>query len=104
MCTLALHHFDPPQAAQLLAELGRVSRDVLVFDALRSRAAYFGAWLMTRLLRMHPMTRHDAPMSVLRAYTAAELRELASTAGVFNPVVRVTFPFRLVLAGEGRPH
>jgi ubiquinone/menaquinone biosynthesis C-methylase UbiE len=101
LCTLALHHFDPDQAVTLLSELRRVSRRVLVFDAVRSMAAYYGAWLMTRLLGMHPMTRHDAPVSVLRAYTADELRQLALAAGLKQVRVRVTFPFRLVLSAEG---
>jgi SAM-dependent methyltransferase len=101
MCTLALHHFDPHAAVAVLAELGRVSRRVLVFDAVRSKPAYYGAWLLTHLLRMHPMTRHDAPMSVRRAYTAAELRRLALAAGLHNPTARVKFPFRLVLSAAG---
>jgi SAM-dependent methyltransferase len=104
MCTLALHHFDPQQAIVLLAELARVSRHVLVFDAARSRAAYCGAWLMTRLLRMHPMTRHDAPISVLRAYTVSELHELARAAGLHQPSVRLTFPYRLVLSAGTSLH
>lgn len=100
MCTLALHHFDPEQAVTLLTELRRVSRCVMVFDVLRARAAYYGAWLMTRLLRMHAMTCHDAPVSVLRAYTVTELRQMAYAAKLPSPVVRVAFPFRLVLTSE----
>lgn len=103
LCTLALHHFDPAHATALLAELRRVSRQILVFDVLRSRLAYAGAWLMTRALPMHPMTRHDAPVSVLRAYNADELRQLARDAGLTDATVRVAFPFRLLLTAGQNP-
>jgi hypothetical protein len=50
---------------------------------------------------MHPMTRHDALASVRRAYSAAELRDLARQAGIANATVRVQFPFRLALKATG---
>ena len=41
MCNLALHHFDPPQAVQMLAELRRVSRITpVVTDLLRSALTF----------------------------------------------------------------
>src|SRR5262249_24211494 len=74
LCTLALHHFDPCEAIQLLRGMERVSRKaILVFDVVRSPLAYWGAVLLTRALRMHPMTQSDAPISVRRAYSAPEL-------------------------------
>jgi SAM-dependent methyltransferase len=98
LCTLALHHFGPEQAVTVLANLARVGRQVLVFDVVRSRAAYAGAWLLTRALAMHPITRHDAPMSVRRGYTASEARALAARAGLREAQVRVEAPFRLSLS------
>jgi hypothetical protein len=83
--------------------MARVGRRVLVFDVERSRLAYIGSLLLTRLLLMHPMTRHDAAASVRRAYTAPELRDLAARAGLRDAHVRVDFPFRLVLAAAGAP-
>ena len=62
--------------------MARVGKRVLVFDLARARLAYLGALVLTRLLPMDPMTRHDAPASVRRAYTAPELRELAERAGL----------------------
>jgi SAM-dependent methyltransferase len=101
LCTLSLHHFDPAPAVTLLQNLARVGRHVLVFDAARSRLAYLGAWALTRGLRMDPMTRHDAPATVRRAYSAAELRALAQRAGLRAAVVRTRFPFRLALEAAG---
>ena len=46
------------------------------------------------------MTHHDAPISVLRAYTAEELRRLAAEAGLCGARVVRRFPFRIVLVWE----
>jgi SAM-dependent methyltransferase len=101
LCTLSLHHFDPAPAVTLLQNLARVGRYVLVFDAVRARLAYLGALALTYGLHMHPMTRHDAPATVRRAYSAAELRALAQHAGLRDAVVRTRFPFRLALEAAG---
>jgi 2-polyprenyl-3-methyl-5-hydroxy-6-metoxy-1,4-benzoquinol methylase len=98
LCTLALHHFDPESALRLLKTMARVGRTVLVYDVARSPLAYSGALLLTRTLRMHAVTCHDAPISVQRAYTAAEVRALAEQAGLPGARVQVGFPFRLVLS------
>jgi 2-polyprenyl-3-methyl-5-hydroxy-6-metoxy-1,4-benzoquinol methylase len=101
LCTLALHHFESEQAVTVLANLARVGQHVLVFDVVRSRAAYAGAWLLTRALAMHPITRHDAPMSVRRGYTVSEVRALAARAGLREAQVRMEAPFRLSLSAPG---
>ena len=97
LCTLALHHFDPEAAVNLLRGMSRVGNVVVVADVVRSPLAYIGAILLTRGLWMHPMTQHDAPVSVRRAYTATELRELARRAGLIKAEIGVHFPFRLSL-------
>jgi SAM-dependent methyltransferase len=102
LCTLALHHFAPEDAVRILQAMARVGRRVLVFDLARARLAYVGALAMTRLLRMDPITRFDAPASVRRAYTAKELRSLAVAAGLRNARIGTRFPFRLVLDAPGK--
>jgi SAM-dependent methyltransferase len=81
--SLLVHHLEPVDAALLLAELRRVAlRGVIVNDLVRSTTSWMGAWLIAHLLTRNPLTRHDAPLSVRRAYTFAELRALARTAGL----------------------
>ena len=55
---------------------------VVVNDLLRDRLSLGLVWLATRLLGCHPISRHDGPLSVRRAYTPAELARLAIRAGV----------------------
>ncbi len=100
LCTLALHHFAPDDAVALLRSMARVARRTLVFDVVRSPLAHAGVVALTRLARMDPMTCHDGPVSVRRAYSAAEAQALAESAGLRDVRARVTFPFRLeLLAG-----
>lgn len=96
---LALHHFAPDEAAQILRELARVSRRAwLVVDAERSFPAYLGVNAMRLLLR-NPLTRHDAPASVLRAYTLPELRGILDRTGLDDAHAASQFPFRLIAWG-----
>jgi len=98
LCTLALHHFDPDKAAKLLQNMARVGKHLLVFDIERSTLAYLGAVLLTRVIPMNYMTRHDAPVSVRRAYTVREIQHIIQQAGLTHSVaVHADFPFRLVI-------
>ena len=101
LCTLALHHFSPDDATRILRGMARVGRRMMVFDLARARLAHLGALAMTRLLRMDPITRFDAPASVRRAYTLTEMRALADRAGLRGATVTVRFPYRLVLDAPG---
>ena len=93
MCHTALHHFDPPDAVRVLAELGRVATTaVVVTDLVRSRVGLAAARLLAATLwRRHPVTRHDGPVSVRGAYTVAEIRALAAEAGLGPSYVRSYF-------------
>jgi ubiquinone/menaquinone biosynthesis C-methylase UbiE len=80
---LTLHHLEPDAAVSALAEMARVARGrVVVNDLARSRLALALVWLATRLLAVHPISRHDGPLSVRRAYAPAELADLFRRAGL----------------------
>ena len=80
--SLVLHHHEPDEARELLREMQRVSRyAVIVNDLDRRRAWWVGARLLS-LLSRNPYTRHDAPLSVRRAYRPDELSELAGAVGL----------------------
>jgi SAM-dependent methyltransferase len=84
--SLLLHHLEPGPAVAFLRELSRVSRaGIVVNDLDRSWSAWIGAWLVLHLLTRNPYTLHDGVLSVRRAYTRAEARELLWDAGL-HPV------------------
>ena len=86
---LTLHHLEADAAASMLREMRAVARRaVIVNDLLRTRAAWALVWLATRLFARHPISRHDGPLSVRRAYSADEITTLAEKAGVRQFVVR----------------
>lgn len=100
LCSLLLHHFAPDAAVRLLREMAALSRGaVLVNDLERHRAAYVGIWLLSRLQRRGRLFRHDAPVSVLRAYRLEELRGMLGSAGLAHLRVERVRPFRLCIHG-----
>jgi ubiquinone/menaquinone biosynthesis C-methylase UbiE len=81
--SLVLHHLDPVAASQLLAVMARVARFGVVVNDLDRRAhGWVGAWLLGHLCTRNRYTRHDAPLSVRRAYRPEEVLLLAAGAGL----------------------
>lgn len=81
--SLVLHHLDPKAAVELLREMARVARrGIVVNDLVRGRPAWLGAWLLSHLLTTNRYSRHDASLSVRRAYSVAELTSLIAAAGL----------------------
>jgi ubiquinone/menaquinone biosynthesis C-methylase UbiE len=99
LCSTALHHFSDADAVRVLRELDRVARrGVVVSDFRRSPGALVGVRLLAETVwRRHPVTRHDAPLSIRRAFTPAELRALAEEAGVREARIHTHLPFRVAL-------
>ena len=81
--SLVLHHLEPDGAHRMLAEMARVARiGVVVNDLVRGRRSWLGAWLLSRIATRNRLTRNDAPLSVRRAYSVAELTALRAAAGL----------------------
>jgi ubiquinone/menaquinone biosynthesis C-methylase UbiE len=81
--SLVVHHLSAGEAAELLREMARVSRlGVVINDLERSRRGWIGAWLLGHLLTRNRYTRHDAPLSVRRAYRAEEMATMLRDAGL----------------------
>jgi ubiquinone/menaquinone biosynthesis C-methylase UbiE len=87
--SLVLHHLEPDEAVRFLREMRRVATlGVIVNDLARNRLAWLGAWLVGHLLTGNRLTRHDAPLSVRRAYTPHEMRGLMTEAGL-RPIASI---------------
>jgi len=96
MCSQLLHHFTDADIERLLRELHRVSRRaVVVCDLRRSWFAAAGFWLVSFPLCFHPIVRHDGVVSVLRGFTASELRQHVRAATGVSPRIRRRLGFRL---------
>lgn len=96
-CSLALHHFSPADAVLVLREMDRLCRHGFIVNDLRRGAIGYGAsWFASRLTTRNRLTRHDAPLSVRRAYTPAELQSLLDEAGVSNVKIELRPWFRMI--------
>ncbi|HEY1268508.1 MAG TPA: methyltransferase domain-containing protein [Candidatus Binatia bacterium] len=96
LASQVLHHFSEDEITALLrawAETAR--RALLVSDLVRHPLAYVGIRLITILFTRNEMTRVDAPLSVRRAFTVDEWRNLFRRAGVGPADVLPLFPFRV---------
>jgi SAM-dependent methyltransferase len=92
-----LHHFKDEQIVALLRTWARLARrGLIVSDLVRHPVAYHGIRLLTKVFTRNVMTRTDAPLSVQRACTISEWRELLRRADVGRLRVRWMFPFRVL--------
>lgn len=97
-CSLFLHHFDDPQAIEILVRMRqRATVLVLVDDLIRSRAglclAHFGCQLLTRSSIVH----FDGPQSVRAAFSVNEAHELARRAGMSDARITQHWPQRFTI-------
>lgn len=99
LASLFLHHFEGPQAAELLRGFARAARVAFVANDLRRHpVAYYAIKILTRLGTANRLVRHDAALSVLRGFTERDLEEIGRAAGVRLRVFR-HFPYRLIFMG-----
>lgn len=92
-----LHHFTDEQIVHLLRTWSRIARRaIIVADLVRHPLAYHGIRILTRIFTRNAMTRFDAPLSVQRACTIAEWREVIQRADIGAFRVHRMMPFRVL--------
>ena len=84
-CSLTLHHFTNDDAVRALQKIRELSRArVLLADLRRARWLSCAVYFVTATIYRDEMTKTDARLSAARAFSFAELRELAERAGWRN--------------------
>ena len=92
-----LHHFTEDKIVALLRTWAQIARRaIIVSDLVRHPLAYHGIRLLSCLCTRNVMTRTDAPLSVRRAFTQAEWRQIFHRANVGSFKLRRAFPFRIL--------
>jgi ubiquinone/menaquinone biosynthesis C-methylase UbiE len=93
--TLFCHHFTDEQLVGLFSTLRRQTRLGLVINDLhRHPVAYYAIWALATLLRTSHLYRHDARLSVARAFRRSELEALLRRAGFTRFRIRWRWAFR----------
>ena len=98
---LSLHHFTWENAVAILKSIYKSARlGFLVNDLHRSRIAHAVIFLLTRIFTRNRLTRYDAPVSVMNAFTPSEFRELAIQAKIYPFEIHRHFPYRIAFLGK----
>ncbi len=104
VCSLSLHHFPPDEAVDVLREMNRLARvGFILNDLRRGRLGVAAAWVASRLTTRNRLTRHDAPLSVRRAYTPTELADLLRWAGISGATISTHPWFRMAAVKRMKP-
>ena len=96
--SLFLHHFTETDLQRLLpAWVGIARRSVVMTDLIRHPLPYYFMKVASPLFARSALTRHDAAVSVRRAYTPPELHAIAKAAGFPTARLHLHFPYRMTL-------
>lgn len=94
--SLVAHHMTHDQLVSFLRFMDvEARRGWFVNDLERNGFAHRGFPLLARLMRWHPIVRHDGTLSVARSYRAIEWPPILAEAGIDEAAVVRWFPFRL---------
>jgi ubiquinone/menaquinone biosynthesis C-methylase UbiE len=92
--SLFLHHFTESDIVSLLTAFHRIAKQYIVINDLRrSRAAFLGIRLLTKLFSKSTMVQHDGPLSVLRGFSKDDLTVILRRTGFDNFILKRTWAF-----------
>lgn len=95
IATLFLHHFTHDQLVDVFQTLKTQARiGIVVNDLHRHPLAYYSIKILTRLFSRSAMVRYDAPLSVLRGFSRAEIQQILTEAGIERYTLRWRWAFR----------
>ena len=99
--SLSLHHFSWDKAVTILRTIYKAGRlGIVVNDLHRSRLAHVVIFILTRIFTRNRLTRYDAPVSVMNAFTPKEFCKLAQQAKIDPYEIHRHFPYRIALLGR----
>lgn len=92
------HHFTEEQNAAILSEALRVARiGVVITDTRRHIVPFLFVMALAVTRLVSRITRNDAPASIRRGYTDAEVEGIAARVGAGQSEVVSVFPYRFGL-------
>ncbi len=102
--SLVPHHLSDIQIPSLLNWMEEAAGlGWFINDLHRHPVAFHGFRALATAMRWHPFVRHDGPVSIARAFTAADWRGYLEAARIAPGSVEVShrFPFRLCVSRFG---
>ncbi|MGM0423260.1 MAG: methyltransferase domain-containing protein [Pseudomonadota bacterium] len=101
ICSLFTHHLSEVELIRFLKWLDKTAQKGWFINDLHRHPIPWGfIKVATRLFSRNRLIRHDAPVSVARAFKAKDWRRLLTEAGIEQDRVRISwhFPFRYCLS------
>jgi 2-polyprenyl-3-methyl-5-hydroxy-6-metoxy-1,4-benzoquinol methylase len=96
--SLFVHHFTEQALTRMLPTwAGLARRSLIMTDLVRHPAPYWFMKAASPVFARSAITRHDAAVSIRRAYRPQELRRIATAAGFAQAQVYTAFPYRMTL-------
>jgi hypothetical protein len=96
--SLFVHHFTEQALTRLLPVwVGLARRSLIMTDLVRHPAPYWFMKAASPVFARSAITRHDAAVSIRRAYRPQELQSIAAAAGFPQARVYAAFPYRMTL-------
>jgi 2-polyprenyl-3-methyl-5-hydroxy-6-metoxy-1,4-benzoquinol methylase len=93
--TLFFHHFTTDELVAFFSQLRmQTSLGLIINDIHRHWFSYYSIKWLTQLFSRSVMVKHDAPQSVLRAFSKSELVSILKRAGLDNYRIRWKWAFR----------
>ncbi len=97
-CSLFCHHLNNHELPELFRYLKTFTAEgFVVNDLQRSSVAYYSVWVLTRLLKGSALSKHDGPISILRAFTRNELEQLLLSADLREISILRRWAFRYLV-------
>ena len=93
--SLFAHHLEPDELKHFVHEGLRVARHAFVIHDLIRHPLHLALALAGIPIYKSAITRHDAPASVRRAYTVAEMQAMLRDAGAEQVEIKTFFLFRM---------
>jgi ubiquinone/menaquinone biosynthesis C-methylase UbiE len=95
---LFMHHLQPEEIIKLLRDSYQLAkRGIVMSDIVRSHLHLLAFRFIQPIFARNFLTRHDAAVSIKRAYTVEELKAFAKAAGIENARVYSHFPWRMTI-------
>jgi len=97
--SLFCHHFNEDELLRMLKIIySKVTCGFVINDLQRNIKAYYGAKIMTSILRGSSLSKHDGPVSVMRGFRRKELDYLLKNTGIreYNIYRRPVFRYLVV--------
>jgi 2-polyprenyl-3-methyl-5-hydroxy-6-metoxy-1,4-benzoquinol methylase len=97
--SLVAHHMTQEQLVAFLTFMDtHAMSGWFINDLHRHSFAYLGFPLLAKIMRWHPIVKHDGQLSIARSYRPAEWAPILKEAGIEGATVARRFPFRLCVS------